>query len=163
MTYRLVAVFAVLLVIAALIVNTSCQSGNAQTPQQTSSTSTAFYFSGSNLGDLSTTPMSLIQPAPQVTQAGSYMFIGNVSIANITGTQSIATCLVELGSNGLLSSTAGADGTLQPANLTVTGAATLTSAPTAVSLICSANNDSNLSVTQASLSIFPVGTLQTGP
>jgi hypothetical protein len=157
------------LLIAALVFeSTGCQSGNAQEQPQTTSTPTnsGIWFSGSNLGTLNTTPTPIIQPAPQITQAGSYMFFGNVSIANVTGVQPTATCFIQVGSTNLLQSVAGALGTLGPANLSATGAATLASSavPATVSLICSANNDSNLTVTQASISILSVGTLQTnGP
>lgn len=164
-----------LLIIAAMSFATSCQSSSAQESQgsgnnNTSSsgttTNSAMWYGGSNLGSLSMTPTSIIQPAPQITQAGSYMFIGNVSVQETSGGYPPITCFVQVGSADLLPSTT----TVQPPtsmNLTATGATTLSSSevPATVSLQCSyqSNGALTINVTQASLSIIPVGTLQTGP
>ena len=158
-----------LLVAALVSESTGCQSGNAQEQPQTTSTPTnsGIWFSGSNLGTLNTTPTSIIQPAPQITQAGSYMLFGNVSVQETTGGFPQVTCFIQVGSTNLLDSNT----TVQPPtwmNLTATGAMTLTSAqvPATVSLQCSYQNQGatqTINVTQASLSIISVGTLQTGP
>jgi hypothetical protein len=164
-----------LLIAAAVTMNTSCQSSSAQESQglgnnssssSSNTTNTAIWYGGSNLGTLTTTPTSIIQPAPQITQAGSYMFIGNVSVQETTGGYPPFTCFVQVGSTNLLPSTT----TVQPPtsmNLTATGAVTLSSSevPATVSLQCSYQSSGpiTLNVTQASLSIIPVGTLQTGP
>lgn len=122
------------------------------------------WYGGSNLGNLTTTPTSIIQPSPQLTVAGSYMFFGNVSIQETTGGYPKVTCVVHVGSTDLLSSITGLDAS-QQGNLTATGAMTLTGAdiPATASLLCSYNNNGTAVVTQASLSIIQVGTLQTGP
>jgi len=127
------------------------------------------YYSGSNLGTLTTTPVSIIQPAPQITQAGSYMFIGNASVMNsaVAGGSTTATCFVQVGTNNLLPSTAAPSGTFFPANLTATGAVTLGTAevPVTASLMCGSSSEGSgeITVTQASLSIIQVGTLKIGP
>jgi hypothetical protein len=122
------------------------------------------WYGGSNLGNLTTTPTSIIQPSPQLTVAGSYMFFGNVSIQETNGGFPKVTCFVQVGSTDLLPSITGLP-SAQQGNLTATGAVNLTSAdiPATASLLCSQNNNGTAFVTQASLSIIQVGTLQTGP
>lgn len=136
-----------------------------QGPQGPSGTAgSGVWFGGSNLGTLTTTPTSVIQPAPQLSQAGSYMFIANVSFQETTGGYPQVTCFIQAGSTNLLPSNT----TIQPPttmNLTATGAVTLSSAdvPATVSLQCSYQiGPETINVTQASLSIIQVGTLQTG-
>jgi hypothetical protein len=167
------AVFActLLLVLMFSLNSTSCQSGMAQGsppqgPQQSPSASNnGIWYGGSNLGTLTATPTSVIQPAPQLTQAGSYMFVGNVSLQETTGGYPQVTCFVQVGGTNLLPT----NSTVQPPtwmNLTTTGAITLTGmqVPATASLQCSYQGGSEtIKVTQASLSIFSVRTLQTGP
>jgi hypothetical protein len=94
------------------------------------------------------------------------MFIANVSLQESSGGYPKVTCVVEVGSTDLLPSITGVDAS-QQANLTATGAVTLTTAdiPATVSLLCSyqVGGGDVVSVTHASLSIIQVGTLQTGP
>jgi Collagen triple helix repeat (20 copies) len=124
------------------------------------------WFGGSNLGTLNSTPTSIIQPGPQITQAGSYMLFGNVSLQETTGGYPQITCFIQVGSTNLLE----ANTTVQPPtwiNLTTTGAITLnsTQVPATVTLQCNyVQNGGTLTinVAQASLSIIQVGTLQTG-
>ena len=158
--------------------NTSCQTGQTkihwnqigpkgpQGPQGPPGTAgSGIWYGGSNLGNLTTTPTSIIQPSPQLTQTGSYMFIANVSLQEGPGGgYPKVTCFVQVGSTDLLPSITGLP-SAQQGNLTATGAVTLTSAdiPATASLLCSQNNNGEASVTQASLSIIQVGTLQTGP
>jgi Collagen triple helix repeat (20 copies) len=137
-----------------------------QGPQGPSGTAgSGVWFGGSNLGTLTTTPASILQPAPQLTQAGSYMLLGNVSLQETTGGYPEVTCFLQVGSTNLLPSNT----TIQPPttmNLTATGAVTLSNAqvPATVSLQCSyLIGPETINVTQASLSIIQVGTLQTGP
>jgi uncharacterized Zn-binding protein involved in type VI secretion len=162
-----------LLIVAAMSFNTSCQSSSAQESQgsgnnnsssSSTTTNTAIWYGGSNLGSLTTTPTSIIQPAPQITQAGSYMFIGNLSVQETSGGYPKVTCVVEVGSTDLLPSITGVEAS-QQGNVTATGAITLTSnqVPVTASLMCNDNGNGTAEVTQASLSIIPVGTLQTGP
>jgi hypothetical protein len=157
--------------------NTSCPTGQTkihwnqigpkgpQGPQGPPGTAgSGIWYGGSNLGNLTTTPTSIIQPSPQITVAGSYMVIANVSLQEILGGYPTVTCFVEVGSTNLLPSIT----TVQSStamNLTTTGAITLTTAdvPALVSLLCSYNNNGAVSVPHASLSIIQVGTLQTGP
>jgi len=167
------AVFActLLLVLMFSLNNTSCQSGMAQGsppqgPQQSPPASNSgIWYGGSNLGTLTATPKSVIQPAPQLTRAGSYMFVGNVSLQETTGGNPEVTCFIEVGGTNLLHSNT----RVQPStwlNMTTTGAISLTSAqvPATASLQCSYQGGTqNINVSQASLSIFSVGTLQTGP
>jgi len=158
-----------LFIVALILENTGCQTSNAQQQPQSPSTTTnsGIWFSGSNLGTLNTTPTSIIQPAPQITQPGSYMLLGNVSVQETTGGFPQVTCFIQVGSTSLLESNT----TIQPPtwmNLTATGAITLTSAqvPATVSLQCSYQDQGTtqtINVTQASISIFSVGSLQTGP
>lgn len=127
------------------------------------------WYGGSNLGTLTQTPTSIINPAPQLTQAGSYMVLANASIIDPEFLSSDITCFVQVaGSTALLPSITGLgfgnSGTM--GNLTTTGAFTLTQAdiPAPVSLMCSYQyGDDKITVTQASISIIQVGTLQTGP
>jgi hypothetical protein len=161
-----------LLVVLMFFLNTtSCQSGMAQGlpqrgPQQSPpATNSGIWYGGSNLGTLTATPTSVIQPAPQLTQAGSYMFVGNVSLQETTGGYPQVSCFIEVGGRNLLQSNT----RVQPStwmNLTTTGAITLTSTqvPATASLQCSHQGGAQtIYVTQASLSIFSVGSLQTGP
>jgi len=123
------------------------------------------WYGGSNLGALASTPTSIIQPAPQITQAGSYMLFANVSVQETTGGYPQITCFIQVGNNNLLQSNT----TVQPPtwmNLTATGAITLATSdvPATASLMCSYNGSGlTINVAQASLSIIQVGTLQTGP
>jgi hypothetical protein len=121
------------------------------------------WFGGSNLGTLSTTPASIVQPAPQLTQAGNYMFFGNLSLQSAPGGYSTVTCFIQVESANLPSSITSPQPALAD-NLTTTGALTLGSidTPATVSLLCSSTISDQVSVTQASLSIIQVGTLQTG-
>jgi hypothetical protein len=160
-----------LLVLMFSLNSTSCQSGMAQgsTPQDPQqgprATNSGVWFGGSNLGILTATPTSVIQPAPRLTQAGSYMFVGNVSLQETTGGYPEVTCFIEVGGTKLLHSNT----RVQPStwqNLTTTGAITLTSTqvPATASLECSYQGGTqNINVSQASLAIFSVGSLQTGP
>jgi len=160
-----------LLVLMFSLHTTSCQSGMAQGlpqrgPEQSPlATNSGIWYGGSNLGTLTATPTSVIQPAPQLTQAGSYMFVGNVSLQQTTGGYPQVSCFIEVGGTSLLPSNA----RVQPStwmNLTTTGAITLTSAqvPATAALQCSHQGGTQtINVTQASLSIFSVGSLQTGP
>jgi hypothetical protein len=167
-----VSVFALLLVAAVSFQTTSCQSSNAQQSSGSggsttgAATNSGIWYGGSNLGTLTNSPASIIQPAPQITQAGSYMFVGNVSVQETSGAYPQVTCFIQVGSTDLLPSNT----TVQPPtwmNLTVTGAATLSSSdvPASVSLQCSYQPSGALTinVAQASISILSVGTLQTGP
>lgn len=157
-----------LLIAAVLIEHTGCASSSAQQSQQTSGSTaptTGIWFSGSNLGTLTNTPTSIIQPAPQITQAGSYMLLGNASLQETTGGYPQVTCFIQVGSTNLLESNT----TIQPPtwmNLTTTGAITLSSTqvPATVTLQCSyVGSFLTINVTQASISIMSVGSLQTGP
>jgi hypothetical protein len=160
-----------LLVLMFFLNTTSCQSGMAQRlpqrgPQQSPPvTNSGIWYGGSNLGTLTAASTSVIQPAPQLTQAGSYMFVGNVSLQETTGGYPQVSCFIEVGGRDLLQSNT----RVQPStwmNLTTTGAITLTSTqvPATASLQCSHQGGTQtINVTQASLSIFSVGSLQTGP
>jgi Collagen triple helix repeat (20 copies) len=119
------------------------------------------WYGSSNVVALTTTPSSIIQPAPQLTQAGSYMFIANLTLQE-TQSYALVTCFVQVGSTDLLPSSTTTPG-VQFENMTATGAITLTSAnvPATASLVCSETNG-GANVTQASLSIIQVGTLQMG-
>lgn len=124
----------------------------------------AVWYGGSNLGTLSQTPASIIQPAPRLTQAGSYLFVANVSIQETTGGYPKVTCFVRVGSTDLLPSITGVEAS-QQGNVTATGAITLTTGevPAAAALVCSSTNGGTAEVTQASVSIIQVGTLRIGP
>ena len=159
-----------LLVLMFSLHTTSCQSGMAQGLPQGSqhsppATNSGIWYGGSNLGTLTATPKSVIQPAPQLTEAGSYMFVGNVSLQETTGGYPQVSCFIEVGGTNLLTSHT----RVQPStwmNLTTTGAITLTNTqvPATASLQCSHQGGTQtINVTQASLSIFSVGSLQTGP
>jgi hypothetical protein len=159
-----------LLVLMFSLHTTSCQSGMAQgLPQGTQhslpATNSGIWYGGSNLGTLTATPKSVIQPAPQLTEPGSYMFVGNVSLQETTGGYPQVSCFIEVGGTNLLPSNT----RVPPStwmNLTTTGAITLTSSqvPATASLQCShQGGPQTINVTQASLSIFSVGSLQTGP
>lgn len=119
--------------------------------------------SSSNVVTVTEAPSSVFQT--QVTQAGSYIFSGNVSL-QYTNYGNVA-CFMEVGSTDFLQSATSGGGGYNYGNLTVTGAATLTEAdvPATLSVLCNyfANNSAgDITVTQASLSIIQVGTLQTG-
>ena len=119
--------------------------------------------SSSNVVTVTEAPSSVFQT--QVTQAGSYIFSGNISL-QYTNYGNVA-CFMEVGSNDFLQSTTSGGGGPNYGNLTVTGAATLTEAdvPANVSIFCNyfANNSAgDVTVTEAALSIIQVGTLQTG-
>lgn len=167
---RFSAAFTALLLAVALLPSTSCQSSNAQTQgtssgngaSNTPASNSGVWFGGSNLGNLNTSPAALL--SPQITQAGSYMFLGNVSIQETTGGYPKVTCFVQVGTAALLPSITGVESS-QQGNVTVTGAVALTSTevPTTAALMCGYNGNGTAEVTQASLSIFSVGTLQTGP
>jgi hypothetical protein len=125
------------------------------------------WYGSSKVVTLTTTPASTIQPAPQLTQAGSYMFIANVSFQESSGRSAQVTCFVEVGSTELLASTTQVQAS-EFENLTATGAIALTTAdvPAAVSLECSyyrGGVSDVVSVTEASLAIIQLGTLKTGP
>ncbi len=124
------------------------------------------YFSGTNLGTLTTTPTSILQPAPQISQQGSYMITANISIdGDSTGAYVVDTCYVQVGSTTFVPSvTSPQPGGSQYENLTATGAITLTKSqvPSDVSLICSTNYGSSQVIPSASISIMQVGSLQIG-
>lgn len=146
---------------------TSCQSGTAQTqqPDQAPSapTNIGVWFSANNIGILSTLPASLLQPAPQLSQGGSYMLSGNVSLQATGGGYPTVTCLIQIGTTNFPASITSPQPNLAE-TVTATGAVTLaaTQVPATVSLVCSSNIGGQVSVTQAALSIIQVGTLQTG-
>jgi len=125
------------------------------------------WYGGSSLGSLTTTPTSIIKPAPQLSQPGNYMFIANASLQATPGGYPWASCFIQVGSTNLLSSiTTLQPGTASYMNLTATGAVILTNegTPATASLLCSDEAGSQvINVTGASLSIIQVGTLQTGP
>lgn len=134
-----------------------------QGPQGPAGTAgSAVWYGSSNVVALTTTPSSIIQPAPQLTQAGSYMFLANLTLQE-TQSYATVTCFVQVGSTDLLPSITQTPG-VQFENMTATGAITLTSAnvPTTASLVCS-ETGGTANVTQASVSIIQVGTLQIGP
>ena len=92
------------------------------------------------------------------------MFIANVSLQAAGGGYPIVTCFIQAGTTNLLPSTTSPQ-PAQTENLTATGAITLgsTDTPATIALLCSSDIGDQVSVTQASLSIIQIGTLQTGP
>jgi hypothetical protein len=92
------------------------------------------------------------------------MFIANVSLQAAGGGYPTVTCFVQAGTQDLLPSITSPQPSLAE-NLTMTGAVTLgsTDIPATASVFCSyQNGGQTITVTQASLSIIQVGTLQTG-
>lgn len=126
--------------------------------------SVGIWYGGSNLGTLTVTPASIIQPAPKITQAGNYMFVGNLSVQETNGGYPEVSCFVQVGNTALLASVTGVDAS-QQGNVTATGAIKLTSTqvPATAALMCgNINNNGTATVTSGSLAIFSVGTLQIG-
>lgn len=77
---------------------TVCQAGQTRIHWNQTGPS-GIYYSGTNLGTLTTTPTSILQPAPQITDPGSYMLLGNVSIeGSQDGGYEVDTCYLQAGS-----------------------------------------------------------------
>jgi hypothetical protein len=135
----------------------------AQDVYAPASTSSGVWYGGTNSTTLTRTPASIVLPAPSITTAGNYMFIGNLSVQETTGGYPEVECYVQAGKTALLTSTTGVEAS-QQGNVTSTGAVKLTSkqVPATVSLMCSNANNGTAVATSASISVFSVGTLQTG-
>lgn len=152
------------IVLVLLVMWQSRQSAIAQDAPAPAATSSGFWYGGTNSTTLINTATSIVLPAPSITTAGNYMFIGNLSVQETAGGYPKVECYVQVGKTALLTSTTGVEAS-QQGNVTSTGAVKLTSkqVPATVSLMCSnANNNGTAVASSASISIFSVGTLQTG-